>query len=137
MPKLYLMARLYRLKTFLTWEVPHGLRNLWKFRSEVWHHCDYDFNGMLRMMQKSSRLLSEHIKKHNIVKRADKSARQALIFSELCRRIATEETYYDEPYFKVPRGKDKIGKYSRYVYRYNYDVEYLSKMAKFIPHWWD
>lgn len=89
------------------------------------------------MMQKSSRLLSEHIKKHNIVKRADKSARQALIFSELCRRIATEETYYDEPYFKVPRGKDKIGKYSRYVYRYNYDVEYLSKMAKFIPHWWD
>lgn len=137
MRRLYLRARLFRLKTFLIWEVPHGLKNLWRFRSEVWNHCDYDFNAMLRLMQKSSRLLSDHIKKHNVLCRSDKSARQALIFSELCRRIADEEVYRTKSYFKVPRGKDRIGKESRYIYRYNYDVAYLSKMAKFIPYWWD
>lgn len=133
MPKLYLMARLYRWKEILWYELPRGLKNFWKFRSEIWNHCDYDFNGMLRLMQKSSRLLSDHIYKHDHLARAKKSAKQARVFSELCRRIADEDQYYQRPYFRS-RGRYD---FHNIKYRYDYDVWYLSKLAKYIPYWWD
>lgn len=88
-------------------------------------------------MQRSSRDLSDHLYAHQVFKQSAKRARQARVFSELCKRIVDEEVYYTEPYFKAPCRKDRFGRYSRSIYRYNYDIEYLGKMIRHIPGWWD
>jgi hypothetical protein len=87
----------------------------------------------LKLIQRASKELSVHLRTHNLVKHAKKRAKQALIFSELCRRLADEDVYYEEPYFRAGQGR----KYSQFRYRYNYDIQYLGKMTKYIPYWWD
>lgn len=90
---------------------------------------------MLRLMQKASREMSIHMKDHSVLKgkRAEKTARELLVFSELCRRLADDDVYYEEPYFKHSKGK----MYKTVRYRYNYDLEYLRRILKHLPHWWD
>lgn len=99
---------------------------MWNF-----HPCDFAFT--LKLMEKATRELSCHLKTHNIVKDAKKRAKQALIFSELCKRIADEDVYYEDKYFN----RHKRFTYQNFRYRYNYDVQYLGKLTKYIPYWWD
>lgn len=90
---------------------------------------------MLRLMQKASREMSKHMKEHAMVKRSEKTSRELLVFSELCRRLADDDVYYDEPYFKDKSKRRRH--YERVRYRYNYDLEYLRRVMKHLPHWWD
>ena len=88
---------------------------------------------MLRLMQKASREMSTHMKDHAMVKHSEKTARQLLVFSELCRRLADDDVYYQNNYFH----KNGKLKYKQVRYRYNYDLEYLRRVLKHLPHWWD
>lgn len=90
---------------------------------------------MLRLMQKSSREMSKHMKEHAMVKGAEKTSRQLLVFSELCRRLADDDVYYEEPYFKDR--SEKRRHYLQVKYRYNYDIQYMGRMLKHMPSWWD
>jgi hypothetical protein len=112
-----------------------GLKNLWLFRHEIWNFAPWDFEPMLRLMQKSSREMSKHMKEHAMVKGSEKASRELLVFSELCRRLADDDVYYEDPYFHY-KGKRREF-YKRVRYRYNYDLEYLRRMLKHMPHWWD
>lgn len=102
----------------------------------MWNYHPCDFSFTLKLMQKATRELSNHLREHNIVKDAKKRAKQALIFSELCRRLADEDVYYENPYFNRSMGRNRRY-YETWKYRYNYDLQYLGKMTKYIPYWWD
>lgn len=89
---------------------------------------------MLRIMAVASRELSDHLRTHAIVVDYKKRAREALIFSLLCKRLAEDDVYYNDfgrHYFTSRK------RYSDVRYRYDYDVKYLSHMTKKIPYWWD
>lgn len=88
---------------------------------------------MLRLMQKASLEMSKHIKEHALVKGSEKTSRQLLVFSELCRRLADDDVYYEDGYFRTNRKHWA----KRVRYRYNYDLEYLRRMLKHLPAWWD
>jgi hypothetical protein len=134
---LYLRARLRRSWDFLTWEIPHGLKNLWRFRKVVWDFSDGDYSSLLKVMQVASKELSNHIGHHNHHQRAKKDARELLIVSELCRRLATEDQYDVWLRDGVKRGVGKSKRYfDHYQYLWKQDHEYLMKMFKSLPHWW-
>lgn len=93
----------------------------------------WDYEPMLRLMQKASREMSKHMKEHAIVKGSEKTARQLLVFSELCRRLADDDVYYEDGYFHPKRKQ-----WAKQVrYRYNCDLEYLRRILKHLPSWWD
>lgn len=125
------------MRNFLRWDLPQGLKNLWKFRKVVWHFSDGDYSSLLKVMQVASKELSNHIGGHNIGSRAKKSARELVIVSELCRRLATEDQYDYWLREGVKRGPGKSKRhFDHYQYLWKQDQEYLRKMFKNLPYWW-
>lgn len=88
-------------------------------------------------MQVGFKGISDHLIKHNIKKHDKKRARQLLVTSELCKRLANEEQY-DYWLHKIVKSNGK--NYKRYADHHNYmwkqDLDYLRKMLRFLPHWW-
>lgn len=119
------------------WEVPQGLKNLWRFRKAVWGYSDSDYQDTLRLMQVGFKGISDHLIKHNIKKHDKKYARQLLVVSELCRRLSAEDQYDYWLHQMVKKDGKNYRRYAdHYRYMYDQDLAYLQKMFKFLPHWW-
>lgn len=72
------------------------LRTLWAYRDILWNDRDWDYTKLLLMMERKLRRMSGHIGKYGHHVGSERTARQLLIASELCRRIRADE--YEDPF---------------------------------------
>jgi hypothetical protein len=49
--------KLEDLNRFLFTDVPDFFKNIWKFRKELWHHVDFDYESSLRFLRRNIQLI--------------------------------------------------------------------------------
>lgn len=76
------------IRTATIWKF---FRNLWLFRKCLWNYQSWDYSGLLMFMETASRDMHECHKNHGHLMRSDKTAKELLIFSNLCKRIREDE----------------------------------------------
>ena len=81
------------------------LYNLWLFRKCLWEYRAWDYAGMLLFMETCARDMSKLHKESGNTVRADKTAKELLVFAEHLNRIAGDNVYLDSLDFSCADGK--------------------------------
>lgn len=109
------------------------------FADAVWHWDSCDYSPTVRLMEIAFRRMMILHRDHGCLLKATRTAKQLLIVSELCKRIQ-EDNYAD---LAGHANYDSMSEFQRtkWARHTNYlqkqDVEYLGKMMRYLPSWWD
>ena len=144
------VMRLTKLAEKIRWQhltMRLGFKNLWRFRSAVWHFDTCDWAPMMRLMHVGFREMAIHHRDHSHTMGGPKRARQLMIVSELCRRLDDDEYSFSawrvndwDGVLKSQRAaNDRQWKHvhAHEEYLVNQDITYLGKMLRHLRMWWD
>jgi hypothetical protein len=105
------------------------------FASAVWHWDSCDYAPTLKLMEIAFKEISRLHSENGHLVSSDKTAKQTLIVSELCRRL------HDDDYHDLAKGaigtSRKFARWGHIDYLGRQDSEYLGRMFKFVRHWWN
>lgn len=108
--------------SFFWWNI----KNICAYIPVLWNNQDCDWSGLLLIMSVKLRRMSDHIREHNIIQGAEKTSREILMASELCRRMS-EEDYL----FKAKDFDEETKLFDR-------DMELFCRLfRKKLRCWWD
>lgn len=85
--------------------IKNFLCNLWLFRKCLWKYRAWDYTGMLSFMETCARDMSKLHKEYGNTVRADKTAKELLVFADHLNRIAEDNVYMDSLDFSRTGGK--------------------------------
>lgn len=90
-----------KLKSFYC-NFKQGIKNIIKWTPLIWNDRDYDWNYLMRMLEKKLRSMSELHKSHGYAESSEVTAEELLFASFLAGKIAkedyTEEAFGDKKY---------------------------------------
>lgn len=117
-----------------------GLKNIWRFKSAVWHFDTCDYAPMLKLLQIATREMAVQHLEAGHSKDSKNRGRELLIVSELCRRLY-DDNYFENAGYGSTWGQ-KTGKQQRRVavhaqYMEKQDADLLGKMFQMVRYWWD
>jgi hypothetical protein len=119
---------------WLRYDLPYGLRNLWRWLPIIWEDRDWDYVYLLRVMEAKMRWMSVCLRDHGHLLHSDRYARQLAVCAALAKRI--REDNYHENLIDVDITSYKY--WSRAERNRKNDLAYLGKMiGKYLSHWWD
>jgi len=124
------------------WCLYVGLRNCWRFRSVVWHFDTCDYAPLMDMLSTAARLMATHHQKHGKVTSSERSAKQLLIVSELCRRLEADDypelAGYEHAAYPQWSSRRRTYVWQHAEYLAQQDIDYLGRMLKkHLRGWWD
>lgn len=57
------MYRMYNIWSFLIFDMPRFIKNIWKFRKALWAHYSFDYVGLLHFLEIGIKDMSDSIEK--------------------------------------------------------------------------
>lgn len=138
--------------TIRTADIWQYLRNLYVFNKSLWYYRRWDYSGMLHFMEEMAKDMSECHKTKGHTKRADKTAKELLVFAELLKRIRLDNYTEDKlqyvpgkgfgSFVQKPNALPSCRNWKVFYKMVNdqkkADLELATKMMnRSLPSWWD
>ncbi|MNF63036.1 hypothetical protein D3C85_293040 [compost metagenome] len=101
----------YKLKKFIDlirYDLPRFVRNVFVYRKALWQYRNWDYSGLLHLMETAARDMHECHKNHGHLMKADQTAKELLIWAELLRRVR-EDQYDEDKQESIFNGKGIFG----------------------------
>ncbi len=137
----YLPHRLWNKLDTIRWNLYHFPINLWKFRKAIWNFRNFDFCGLLELIEVATKEMANCHKNYGITEGSEDRAKELYRVSELANRIRMDNYFEKEGYNK--ENWDKYSDEEKYTIarksedNRNLDVKEFAKLFEKIEYWWD
>lgn len=124
------------------YDIRNGLSNIPLFFEAVWHFRSWDSDGLLEIIQVATKEMSRCHKEFGHCMNSEKTAKQLIAASELCRRLR-EDNYFENAGYRQGESWDNLPEYQKtQIARHSAlvsknDAIYLGKLFRFVQGWWD
>lgn len=114
-----------------------GVRNFWRFRKSIYHFNASDYSYLLWLMADATVEMSRHHREDGVTADREKTARQLLVVSELCKRLR-EDNYFVMAGYRYGLDDAKARRvFAHSDYLAKQDIEYLGRVLRHLRSWWD